>query len=182
MQERNKKRIFIALGISERLKEKIETWRKHRPDLPVRWILNKNLHITLIPPWYSEDVEGVIEKLRSRNIGVKPFTVLFKRITLGPDPKHPRLIWVEGESSEEIVLLKTLLENLLQKRKEKRDFSPHLTLARFGSKDFPSFPEKKLYENISWKEGFYSFLVMESHLKRSGAEYRMLASVPFKRK
>lgn len=181
MQNKKKKRIFIALGISKELIKKLQVWRKARYGFPVRWIPDKDLHITIIPPWYSYRVKEIIDKLKSADIAVEPFLAIFKKISFGPNPKHPRLIWAEGESIGAVVL-ENQLRTLLQKRKEKQIFLPHFTIARFASNDFPSFPIKELKENINWKEHINSFLVMESHLRKSGATYEILAKIPFKRK
>nr|MBI5456041.1 RNA 2',3'-cyclic phosphodiesterase [Candidatus Levybacteria bacterium] len=181
MQYKKKKRIFVALGISKGLIKKIQAWREARHDFPVRWISDKDLHITIISPWYSGRVERVIEKVKYANIALEPFSVQFKKISFGPKPEHPRLIWAEGESSGTVVL-ENQLKRLFRKRKEKRDFLLHLTIARFAPNDFPSFPVKKLNGNINWKERINSFLIMESHLRRSGAAYEILSKIPFKRK
>jgi hypothetical protein len=45
------------------LQKKILTWEKILKPLPVRWILGKNMHITLIPPWYATEAE--IKKIKN---------------------------------------------------------------------------------------------------------------------
>jgi len=66
----------------------------------------------------------------------------------------------------------------LQRKSEKRPFLTHLTIARFKKKDFASFPTRDLHNKVFWEEKVNSFLLMESRLKRSGAEYEKLAEIP----
>ena len=49
-------RVFVAVPISNELQEKILEWEKFFPDLQVRWILGKNLNITLTQQWGENNV------------------------------------------------------------------------------------------------------------------------------
>lgn len=166
------RRIFIAISISPKLQQEILAWEKAYRQLPVRWLAGKNLHITLIPPWYTDNVESVIEKLR--NLEMKTFHIEFDRVTYGPDSKRPRLIWAEGKAFKEILELKSCLEKILNKKPEKRQFTLHLTVARFHPETFSSFPAKQLDERVLWQEKIKSFVLMESYLSREGADYEVL--------
>ncbi len=167
----------MALGISDKLESEILEWEKAFSKLPVRWLLGKNLHITLVPPWYEENIEAVIQKLNTvKSTGV--FDIEFNKVTFGPDPKRPRLIWAEGEASKPIVELKTALEKILNKEPERRLFRLHLTLARFRPETFSSFPIKELNEKVFWRDRVTSFLLMESRLSREGADYTTLREFP----
>lgn len=172
-----KRRIFVALGISEELQRKIKAWEKNWRYLPARWINKENLHITLIPPWYESKISEIESKLRLNKSLLKPFTLIFQHITFGPNPKKPRLIWLEGERLFELELLKNKLEKILQQKAEKRDYTVHMTLARFKPKDFSNVAIKTLNEKVNWEERIDKFFLMESHLRKSGAEYDKLAEI-----
>ena len=58
-----KKRIFLAVDISEQLRRQVEEWREKYQDWPVRWLPSKSLHITLVPPWEESDEGRVVESL-----------------------------------------------------------------------------------------------------------------------
>lgn len=178
-----KKRVFVALPISEDLKIKIDEWRKNYQNLPVRWIKSENLHITLIPPWYISNVDRLIDRLKSiRNVS-KPFKIVFRQVTFGPNPKRPRLIWASAEIPLEIIPLKSKFEEVLTRqtwlaqKSEKRDFLTHLTIARFKEKEFSKFPIRDLNDKVFWEINVSSFLLMQSYLKRSGADYKTLAEI-----
>lgn len=171
------KRVFVSIPISSALQNGISTWREKYRDLPVRWLSGKNLHITLIPPWYEQDPDAVIQKLKITTIGCAPFDIEFKEVTYGPDPRVPRLIWAEGQAPQDIHRLKAQIEKILGRLPEKRQFKLHLTLARFRPENFAKFPEKNLNETVSWQEKIDSFTLMESHLSPAGADYVILEKI-----
>lgn len=175
-----KRRVFVAVGISNKLRNEISAWQKSYQDLPVRWVKPNNLHITLIPPWYVTKVDGLNSHLKSCKNTVEPFTITFTELTFGPNPKKPRLIWANGEVPLEIITLKSKLEEVLQKKSEKRAFVTHLTIARFKEKDYLKFPVKSLNAKVLWEEKVSSFLLMESHLRRGGASYEILTDIKLK--
>ena len=171
-------RIFVAVPISNELQEKILEWEKFFPDLPVRWLLGKNLHITLTPPWGENNVEEV-KNLLEKVENPAPFEVEFDEVSFGPNPKAPRLIWANGSAPKEIVNLKSNVEEVLEFKPENRPYKLHLTLARFRPEDFRNFKIKNLREKVLWKEKIDSFVLMESHLSRAGAEYEIIFKKKF---
>lgn len=173
-----KQRIFVALTVSNRLQRNVESWQKNLKDLPLRLMRGKNLHITLIPPWYVEDPENAISILKKVR-GIKPFKVGFEKITYGPRKYKPRLIWANGQEKDEIIRLKKEIGKILKKKEEKREYLLHLTIARFKPEDYDNFPVKELNEKIAWKETFSSFCLMRSHIKRGGADYEVIKNFPF---
>jgi len=78
-----KRRVFVAIGISSQLKEKIAYWQKKWNHLSVRWIKPENMHVTLIPPWYTTEVDKVIEDLKSVNQNRKRFWTSSPRWSFG---------------------------------------------------------------------------------------------------
>lgn len=174
-----KRRIFVALLISEYLQEEARAFQKKYTCLPVRWLAGKNLHVTLVPPWYEDDTESVIEKLKTCEGSTGAFDVSFFAVTYGPTLREPRLLWAEGETPKQLCVLKECAEHCLGMKPEKRLFKLHLTLARFRPETFSSFPIKTLDEKISWRQTSDSFVLMESHLSRTGADYETIASFLF---
>lgn len=175
-----KKRIFAALGISMELQEEILSFERAFSALPVRWIEGKNLHITLVPPWYEEDADAALKKLeRARNAGA--FNVYFRSVSYGPNQKFPRLIWAEGEAPGALIAIKREAHKALGIPEEKRPLLLHLTLARFRPEEFSSFKIKSLNEKVSWSDTISSVMLMESHLASSGADYKIIGGFPLAR-
>lgn len=170
-------RIFIALPISPELQESIHQWQKRYSDLSVRWLAGENLHITLVPPWEEGDVESVITKLQSLANRVGSFTVHFDTAGFGPDPKAPRLIWATGPTPQELLYLKKDIEKILNYTPDRKTFLTHLTLARFNPADFINLTNVSFIKQVDWVEQINSFVVMESKLLPTGADYTVLAEI-----
>lgn len=133
-------RIFIALQISANLQNKIANWSQKYSKLPVRWLAGKNLHITIIPPWYENNIDHVLEVLKNFNGSISArsknhpdkFQLAFRSIAYGPSPSAPRLIWASGLTNRVLVNFKKNLQNhLLQNKILKRmENCPFLLLSR----------------------------------------------------
>lgn len=177
----SKHRIFIAVAVSPRLQEEILMWERRYDRLPVRWLQGKNLHVTLIPPWYEERIDEVEKRLEMIR-EIYPFEILFEKVAYGPDPRRPRLIWAEGKVPKKLVDLKSKIETVLGKESEQRPFRLHLTLARFRPESFSQFSIKRLDEQVSWRDDARSFVLMESHRTPRGADYEILAEISLARK
>ncbi len=174
---KKKKRIFIGVTISNALREEIGKWKEEHITFPVRWTPPENLHITLLPPWYEENVEEISDVLQNMKPCVKPFPVVFEMVAFGPENKRPWLMWARGEMPQEFLLLKKQLTNILQKGEERRHEILHTTLARFSLEQFQQFEEKNFLETIMWKDKISSFSLIESHLRRTGAVYETLTTI-----
>lgn len=183
-------RIFIAINLPHNVKKELSSFQKKWPELPARWTKPENLHITLAFLGYLSDEElaevcKIAEEVASRN---KPFSIKLSKICYGPlDKKPPRMVWIVGEKSEPFAKLRNDLENALSGeslyQKENRPFSPHITLARIRKWDFRQIePEDRpeVNEDINFSFEVSSIEVMESKLKRGGAEYTVSESCPLK--
>jgi 2'-5' RNA ligase len=159
-----KKRIFVGIMTSPTFAQSVLSWKQNYNNLPVRWILPANLHLTLIPPWYESDIRAITDSLQT--ISFRSFSLSFHLISVGPD-RQPRLIWTIGKESPKLSKLKRLLEKTLKRKAEKRLFIPHITIARF-SKETKNISVK---HSIDWTENVSAITLFESHLSPSGATY-----------
>ena len=72
-------------------------------------------------------------------------------------------------------------ESYKYKEKEARPYSPHITLARIKTWEFRRLEDRpEIDEPIDLTFEVNSFEIMESFLKRSGAEYEVLESISLK--
>jgi len=181
-------RVFIAINLPEGVRKKLASFQEKWPELPIRWTKPENLHITLAFLGYLSDEEVVkvckiIEEVASKN---QPHSVNLNKICYGPPKKMPpRMVWVTGEQSEELSKLKNDLDNALSAgsryQKETRPYTPHLTLGRIRKWEFRQIePEDRpeVETDLSLHFEVSSIEVMESFLKRGGAEYTTLMSAP----
>ncbi len=183
-------RIFIAINLPKEIKEKLESFQEKWPELPVRWTKKENLHITLIFSGSLSDEEllriiNTTKEIAQRN---NSFVVNLNKISYGPPKKMPpRMVWAIGERSPEFTSLRDDLEKSLMSSEgvrfssEKRAFSPHITLGRMRVWEFQRIePEERpeVDEEINLNFQVESIEVMESRLKRNGAEYTILETIP----
>ena len=181
-----RRRIFIAINLPEKVKKRLVSFQKSWSLLPVRWVKEENLHLTLAFLGYLDDEELVrvcqtIKEMTSRN---SPFFIKLVKIDYGVKQKGiPRLIWAEGEPSRELDLFKEDLDRTLAEAigfvPEKRKFLPHITLGRIRKWDWQRIePEERpdISEDFSLEFEVRSVEVMESRLKRGGAEYSIMES------
>lgn len=182
-----KRRIFVAIPIPENIKFQVVRWQKEHSVLNVRWLREENLHITLAPPWYAEEkeVEEASKTIQEVLEGFESFVVRITHIMFGPPGSIPRLIWAEGAASVEFKALQNAIQNKLLenprtgfKTPERRPTLLHLTLARFRPGTFKFLP--KIQGSVNWKFKIESIVIMESVLKRDGAEYGILREFKLK--
>jgi len=174
-----KRRLFIAINLPENIKNKLIDYQRKWADLPVRWTLKNNLHITLVFIGYVGDDEmyeiiNIVKEVAKRH---NSFNINLERIILGPPDKPTRMFWVEGEKSEELARLKNNLENSLLKE-TRGAYRPHITLGRIKQGQWQELDSKpQVDEKFEYSFSVETIEVMQSNLKRTGAEYSVLESV-----
>jgi 2'-5' RNA ligase len=183
-----KHRIFIAVNLPTIAREEILSEQKEiSRDLPVRLTREDNLHVTLcfLGSITEERISKVCEILREIAEKHNAFSISLYRIDYGPpDIIPPRMIWAIGAENKELSEINKELEQKLLKRKNNRDFLPHITLGRIREWQWRQIDieERPLIEkDISINFEVKSIDIMESQLKRAGAEYTILKSFPLKK-
>lgn len=192
-------RIFIAINFPEEIKRGLEKFQAKWPDLPAKWIKPENLHITLAFLGYLSD-EELLEVLKiTKEVAQKhqSFSIRLNKILYGPPQKMPpRMVWIEGACPELVdgkkvdklsYLQKDLAQTIfssqikISEETENRPYTPHITLGRIRTWEFRQIePEERpqVEQDISLSFDVNSIEVMESQLKRGGAEYTVLESCP----
>ena len=170
-----KKRVFIGIPAPSLLKKEILNWQEsYLNDFKVRRIESQNLHITLIPPWYEENMNDVIKKLVSLKNLAKPFAILFSKVELGPKGQKPRLVWLHSETPIELTNLQEKLSDVF-KYKQERQFITHLTIMSWNHKKVKV--SKQDFPEISLKMFVDKVCLYESKLNPKGAQYKILHTV-----
>ena len=183
-------RIFIAINLPENIKKTFLNYQADLLDFPIKWTKKENMHITLIFIGYvkDENIPKICEAVKQVSIRHKSFRVNLNEICYGPPKKlPPRMIWAKGEESKELIDLKTDLEKFLIESEigfmeENKKFHIHITLGRIRAWEWKRIePEERpdITQKIDLNLEVNSIEVMESTLKRTGAEYNQLLSVKF---
>lgn len=113
------------------------------------------------------------------------------RLSLGgvghfPPRGRARVLWAGARKSEAVVALKGQIDGLLADvglRRERRRFTPHVTLARLGN-----VPQSKVGEWLVGRGLFRTpdfevgeLYLMHSRQHRAGADYETVCRVPLRR-
>lgn len=181
------RRVFIAINLPQEIKQELLEIQKRFPTLPCRWIKSESLHLTLafLGNLNDEEILKVIEAVKETADQRQSFSFFLNKICYGPGKKMPpRLVWIEGQKSKELAEIKNKLDNLLTEninyKPDKRDFLPHITLARVKTFNWRRLgPEQRLEVDLTvdLEIPVNSIQVMESQLKRTGAEYKIIQSI-----
>ena len=181
-----KHRIFIAINLPEEIKGQLAKYQEKWPELPAKWTAKDNLHITLeflgdLTDQEIGDACTIASEVAKRH---NTFSINLNKVLYGPPKKMPpRMVWAEGEKSDDLGDLKEdLQECLVEKinfRPEPKSFTPHITLARISEWEFKKFDldeRPEINEEIDLPFTVESIEVMESELKRGGPVYTILES------
>ncbi|HYM12036.1 MAG TPA: RNA 2',3'-cyclic phosphodiesterase [Bryobacterales bacterium] len=127
-------RLFAALDLSREVEAKlVELLERLRPAAKLRWSPAENLHLTL--KFIGEFPGERLEELRAALGGVAMAPIEARVAGLGffPNARGPRVFWAGVEAGAELAELAARIEAALEPlgiAREKRAYSPHLTLAR----------------------------------------------------
>jgi RNA 2',3'-cyclic 3'-phosphodiesterase len=127
-------RIFIGLKMASEIAGKLACLAKKTESVPLRFVPEGDIHLTLVPPWNETSIPDAFERLRRALAGFEPFPLSFERLCYGPNHRRPRLLWAECAASPEIEALQTALLEAFGQANE-RPIRPHVTLARIERKD-----------------------------------------------
>ena len=176
-------RLFVAIEISADLRKLIAEFvaRVQPPLANARWVRPEGLHITLKFLGNVGDERRSAIEAALRQIQAPPVTLSLQNIGVFPNPRSPRILWVGIESGPELGSLARKADEALAPldfEREKRAFSPHITLARFKEATKTSslcsaLPESNpSFGTMTARE----FHLYESKLSPKGSSYFKVAS------
>lgn len=165
-------RLFVALQIGANLGSDIQKFRDRYDDLEVKWIDQENLHLTLVPPWWENDVEDVKNRLDAL-AGFGPVEISFDDFVVAPEGENPYMIWLQASSDWLLESLKNRCEDVLDMESDDSEFSPHITVARFSR----NVNTPQIDYQVERLERFDKLVLMQSHITDERGKYEILHSV-----
>ena len=131
-------RTFVCIEIPGSIKQRIDRLQEElrRIKAQVSWAKPGNIHLTLK---FLGDVEASridrVHKAVARAVtGIGPFRIEVEGAGCFPSPRSPRVLWIGlSQIPEALKQLSARIEDELAREgfpKEKRKFSPHLTIGR----------------------------------------------------
>jgi RNA 2',3'-cyclic 3'-phosphodiesterase len=181
-------RLFIALDLPDEVRRALaQLIAQLKPTCgSARWVRPDSMHLTL--KFLGETDQEKLDAIRAALATIHSAQAValdFRALGFFPNEFKPRVMWTAVEASPNLSDLVAALEAALEPigfPRESRAFVPHLTLARFNSAEgtenlVRAADALKSYDFGSARES--EFHLFESVLKRSGSEYKKLATFPF---
>ena len=177
-------RLFVAVDVPEPVREEVhdavEPLRERFPK--ARWVPTPNQHVTLkfLGSTWPRLVEWVTEVVGEVAARHEPFETHVGSFRAFPTERRARVLWAALEDpAQRFGRLADSLEDALVKEfpREKRAFTPHLTVARFE----PPVDVGQLLVDTGVGSDRFSvdrIVLYQSTLRRPAPVYDALASLP----
>jgi RNA 2',3'-cyclic 3'-phosphodiesterase len=177
-------RAFVAIEIDQvvlrRIFSAIDKLKSRIPG--IRWTPQANCHLTL--KFLGNMDEGLVDPaglaLERELSPFRRFTINAKGLGVFPDAKRPRVLWVgiEGKPLAELAVMVDKGLELLGFEREKRNFTPHLTIGRWrqfarSDKDLLDALEKSKDQEFG-DSTVREVILFQSILNSGSAVYRRL--------
>ena len=182
-------RLFIAIDLSPDVRRWLEKARSVlEPGMPagaVRWVDPQGIHITLkfLGEVAVNRIDGVRAAMGQAVSGVSPFLLTVEGLGCFPNTARPRVVWAGVRAEPKLIGIQKRLEDILSATgfpRERRAFSPHLTLGRVkdGANEnqlqrIGAAVESARMETPAGMEAG-GLCLFRSILRPSGAEYSVL--------
>jgi 2'-5' RNA ligase len=179
------KRVFLGINLPENLKEKLTDLQNKlkKTGADVRWVEPENFHFCL--KFFGSQSLSKIEKIKAaiKEVlkGQNEFLIRVETLGAFPTENSIRVIWSGAtKGTEELVKLAKELDSAFEKigiEKEKRPFTPHITLGRARSEEGKNFLKEAIQFNKHFIIGVFELnelVLFESKLSPKGPKYSKL--------
>ncbi len=181
-------RTFVCVEIPRIIQERIGELQKRLPKgkAQVSWVKPSNIHLTLkflgeVPKRQVSSISAALKRA-ARSAG--PFVVEVRGTGCFPSRENPRVLWVGMSATPEVLRqLHAAIEDRLATEgfgREKREFTPHLTIGRLrsprGARPLIDALLTTSFESTAFQAR--EILLMCSVLNPAGAIYTPLATFP----
>lgn len=132
-------RSFIAIALSSEIQTKLSQisteLQSQLKGVPVRWVPVANIHLTLkfLGDVSTANLEMLKTALQGEVTGHNSFEISVGDLGAFPNPRRPRVIWVNIQAPAELFTIQRGIEAQMARLgypPEERPFHPHLTLGR----------------------------------------------------
>jgi 2'-5' RNA ligase len=184
-------RAFIAIELPDDIKNELEEIKSvlmSGNSTPAKWVNPESIHLTLqfLGDISSDRVTEILDAIKRGVGGTPSFQIQLAGLGVFPNPARTQVVWtgIAGDI-EQLKQLQKSIEIEMEKLnfpREKRNFTPHLTLARVRDHATPG--ERKRLGDMVTDTPFTGGIMrvdsvdlMKSHLTRQGALYTRLGSI-----
>ncbi len=181
-------RLFVALDLNEQVRTAIANFSEElrRACPSAKWVRVEGMHVTLkFIGWIADERLVAIQQGLTEVRSAGAAELHFRGAGFFPNEKRPGVLWIGVAASPNVAELAAEIEARLEPlgiAREKREFRPHLTLARFDAPHGID-PLLKILRDIGEVDfgtvRTTEFYLYQSELLRGGAKYTRVASFPF---
>lgn len=178
----NYRRLFIGLPLSPALKKRLRREMERWPEeatLPTR---ETNLHVTVFYLGFilEDDIYDISQKIAAVTEGMPSFDLAFSRIEGIESEEDPKMIWLSGEPSDELRVLRQELERVFTNfTHDKKAFRPHVTLAKLKRARWAALPKKPIIQkDVNFVEPVEEVVLYESLIIDGKRTYEPIDTFP----
>lgn len=139
------RRLFVGLPLSRELKKRLLREMDAFPAEASLLTREENLHVTVffLGFVHEGEVADVCARVGAVCENLEGFELEFSGITLMESDENPKMIWLKGEASEGLKILREEIEKEFASFvTEKKLYRPHITLAKLKKQRWLALPEK----------------------------------------
>lgn len=158
-------------------------------DADLRLVKPEKVHLTLkfLGEIDENRIDEIVVAMEDSVKDVSPFRIKLRGVGVFPSMNYMRVVWVGVENAEKLGVIAERLENELSNvgfKREKRKFSPHVTVGRVKSQKNKGVLQNFLNENK--EKDFGELNVKSIRLKKSvltskGPEYSTVKEMSFQK-
>lgn len=180
-------RAFIAVPLSDEIRNEISVLSKSLKGLNLDASIPRveGVHLTLKFLGNVEEsrLQSIYEGLGRVAQRHRRLSLSFKGLGVFPHMGNPRVVWIGVKDNSDLLKLQSGVDNEMEKQgfsREKRNFHPHLTIARVKSRaniaNLLHFLESEGPGVTLGSLDVVEFHLYQSLLRPEGAEYRVLST------
>lgn len=162
----NRRKLFFGLALSPSLRKELARLIAAWPAEALILTREENFHVTLyfLGDVAENEIAGIGEKIREVVKHQKSFEITFQAITLVPDAHNPKMIYLAGAPSAELLGLQESVEKVFSPYlAAKKSYRPHATLARVRRSWWAKLePKPVLPEKVRYTEAVDTLTLFES--------------------
>ena len=178
------KRLFVAIELPDEIgelaaaiKAMLETELRG-----ARWVAPANIHMTLnfLGDSQESQIAGIESALKAALATVGRFAGVTKDIGAFPSARRAQVLWLGVEEKPDFQALYTAVEVALRPLgfiAQRRDFRPHITLARLNRPNHVAIDKVGSKINLRRSFGVDFATLYASYLSPTGPEHKVLARI-----
>ncbi|MBM3982733.1 MAG: RNA 2',3'-cyclic phosphodiesterase [Planctomycetes bacterium] len=183
-------RTFIGIDIGDGIRKNALSLQETlaKTGAQVKWAAPESLHVTLLFLGEVDDRElhAVCKAVTAVAATEAPFVLRVGGVGAFPNARRPKVVW--GGITDGADALQRLNAGLEERmfelgcyRKEKRGYTPHLTLGRVAGDSDAALLAAELPKRLTWDGGRFAVdevLVFSSDMERGGPVYTVIGRAP----